>query len=72
MKTLNDQAKTYAENCFKTGTLKDLETAFLDGYYAAQTDIISTWRVPVGNRWWYYDAECLPGGMTDATEQKRS
>ena len=63
MQTLNDIAKVYAERCLKTGDLQaDIAAAYLDGYQQAQTDIVLTWPVPVGNRWWYYDAKCLPGG----------
>jgi hypothetical protein len=72
MKTLNEQAKIYAQNILKTGDLlQDIAAAFLDGYTQAQADIVRNWPVPVGNRWWYYDAELIKGG-SNATDEKRS
>lgn len=64
MSTLNDAAKAYAERCMKTGdAIADITAAFLDGYHQAKLDIVLTWRVPVGNRWWYYDATVIKGGQ---------
>ena len=68
--TLEGAAARYAESCVKTGEpLKDLATAFLDGYWTCQRDMLGSMVVPLGNRWWYHDAEVVKGGL-NATHKK--
>lgn len=72
MRTLNDAAIDYANACIKTGdAIADLAAAFLDGYYQAQLDLIKNMPVPAGNKWWFYDAQVLPGGFNKATEETK-
>lgn len=68
--TLEGAAARYAESCVKTGEpLKDLATAFLDGYWTCQRDMLGSMVVPVGNRWWYYDADVIKGGLHAADKK---
>ena len=69
---MEDAAKEYAAACVKTGDgVVDIAAAFLDGYYQAQMDLIKNLPVPAGNRWWFYDAEVLPGGYQKITQESK-